>query len=193
MKLTVRDMTRVALFTSLICIASLILKFGGDIVVPFSVLPLMAMMAGAVLGGRLGALSVTLYVLIGLLGIPVFAKTPYGGLTYVFQPTFGFLLGFILAAYVIGKILEGTKGNGLMRYLLAMVVGIAVMYIVGIPYLFGIIKFFLGKPFTFWKAVEIGMLPFIGLDLAKGLLAAVVARAVQMRLLSSDSRLPKLD
>lgn len=190
MKIPIRDMTRVALFTSLICIASLILKFGGDIVVPFSILPLMVMLAGAVLGGRLGALSVILYVLIGLLGIPVFAKTPFGGLTYVFQPTFGFLLGFIPVAYVIGKLLEGAKANGLMRYLLAMVAGIAVMYIVGIPYLYGIIRFFLGKPFTLWKAVEIGMLPFIGLDLIKGLLAAFVARAIQTRLSHIESRVP---
>lgn len=193
MKLTVHDMTRVALFTSLICIASLILKFGGDIVVPFSILPVMVMLAGAILGGRLGALCVTLYVLIGLLGIPVFAKTPYGGLAYVLQPTFGFLLGFVLAAYVIGKFLEYTKGNGIMRYLIAMVLGITVMYLVGIPYLFGIIKLFLGKPFTLWKAVEVGLLPFIGLDLVKGLLAAVIARAVHVRIFQSNPRLPRLD
>lgn len=190
MKIPVRDMTRVALFTSLICIASLILKFGGDIVVPFSILPLMVMLAGAVLGARLGAFSVTLFVLIGLLGIPVFSKTPFGGLTYVLQPTFGFLLGFIPAAYVTGKLLEGGRGNSLMGYLLAMVAGIAVYYIVGIPYLYGIIRFFLGKPFTLWKAVEIGLLPFIGLDLVKGIIAAVVAKAVQGRLLHSDLRVP---
>lgn len=181
MKFAVRDMTRVALFTSLICIASLVLKFGGDIVVPFSILPLMVMLAGAVLGSSSGALSVTLYVFIGLLGIPVFAKTPYGGLAYVLQPTFGFLLGFIAMAFVIGKLLEYIKGKGLARYLLSMVVGIAVMYLVGLPYLYGIIKFFLGKPFTFWKAVEIGMLPFIGLDLVKGLLAAIIARIIHLR------------
>jgi len=52
MKLTVRDMTRVALFSSLICMASLILKFGGEVVVPFSVLPFMVMLAGAILGPR---------------------------------------------------------------------------------------------------------------------------------------------
>lgn len=193
MKINVGDMTRVALFTSLICIASLILKFGGDMVVPFSILPLMVMLAGAVLGGKLGALSVALYVLIGLLGIPVFAKAPYGGLAYVLQPTFGFLLGFIPAAWCIGSLLENHKSGGLPKYLIAMVAGIGVMYLVGLPYLYGIIKFLLGKPFTFWQAVQVGMLPFIGLDLIKGLLAAVIARAVHLRLQGTDLQQPGLD
>lgn len=182
MKLSIREMTQVALFSSLICVASLILKFGGDVVVPFSILPLMTMLAGAILGPRLGALSVLVYVLIGLMGVPVFAKPPYGGLTYIFQPTFGFLIGFVLAAYVIGLLLEGAAHGSMIRYLGAMVVGIAVMYVVGIPYLYGIIKFYLGKPFTLWKAVQVGLLPFVGLDLVKGLLAGVVARGIRTRL-----------
>lgn len=188
MKLTIREMTRVALFSSLICIASLILKFGGEIVVPFSILPLMTMMAGAILGARLGAFSTAVYVLIGLLGVPVFAKPPFGGFTYVLQPTFGFLLGFILSAYVIGRLLEKNPENSLLRYTLAMVAGIVVMYAVGIPYLYGIIKFYLGKPFTMWRAVQIGMLPFVGLDLVKGLLAAVVAKSVHSRLVRQEEK-----
>ena len=191
MKLNIREMTQVALFSSLICVASIILKFGGDVVVPFSILPLMTMLAGAILGPRLGALSVLVYVLIGLMGVPVFAKPPYGGLTYIFQPTFGFLIGFVLAAYVIGLLLEGAAHGSMIRYLGAMVVGIAVMYVVGIPYLYGIIKFYLGKPFTLWKAVQVGLLPFIGLDLVKGLLAGVVARGIRTRLANQDE--PKFE
>ncbi|MDD4047999.1 MAG: biotin transporter BioY, partial [Clostridia bacterium] len=104
MKLTIQEMTRVALFSALIAISSLILKFGGELLVPFSILPLVVMLAGAILGARLGAFSVTVYVLIGLMGAPVFSKPPFGGVTYIFQPTFGFILGFIGAAYVTGWI-----------------------------------------------------------------------------------------
>lgn len=182
MKLTIKEMTRVALFASLISIASLILKIGGDAVVPFSILPFMVMLAGSVLGPRLGAISVTVYVLIGLAGVPVLAKPPFGGFTYLLQPTFGFLLGFIAMAYVIGKVLENHRGMYISKMILAMVLGIAVMYLVGLPYLFVIIKFYLGKPFTIWKAVEVGMLPFIGLDLIKGVFAAFVAKGVLSRL-----------
>lgn len=186
MKLTIRDMTRTALFTALICLASLILKFGGDVVVPFSILPLMVLLAGAILGSRLGAFSVTVYVLIGLIGAPVFAQPPFGGLTYVFQPTFGFLLGFIPAAYTVGKIVEKVPSNHILKFLGAMGMGIIALYLLGIPYLYGIIKFYLGKPFTMWKAVEIGLLPFIGLDLLKALLAGVVARSVLHRIAQKD-------
>lgn len=142
----------------------------------------MAMLAGSILGPRLGALSVVSYVVLGLIGVPVFAKPPYGGLTYVFQPTFGFLLGFILAAYIIGKLLEIIPGSSIMKYVFAMVVGIFVIYLVGIPYLYAIIKVFMGKPFTFWKAIQVGLLPFIGLDMVKGILAGVVAKNVINRL-----------
>ncbi|MGI6605677.1 MAG: biotin transporter BioY [Peptococcia bacterium] len=54
--------------------------------------------------------------------------------------------------------------------------------VIGVTYLYGIIRFYLGKPFTFWQAVEIGMLPFLILDLVKGLLAALVARGVLRRM-----------
>ena len=63
-----------------------------------------------------------------------------------------------------------------------MLLGTAIIYIVGIPYLYAIIKFYLGKPFSIMKAIQIGMLPFIGLDILKGILAAFVARGVYKRL-----------
>lgn len=182
MKISTRDMTRVALFSSLICVASLILKIGGEAVVPFSVLPFMVMLAGGILGPRLGALSVAVYVLIGLLGLPVLAKPPYGGLTYILQPSFGFLPGFILAAFVIGWFLQKSRSEHVIKYIAAMLLGIVIIYIVGIPYLYVIIKFYLGKPFSLWKAIQIGMLPFVGLDILKGVLAALIAKGVQHRL-----------
>lgn len=184
MKLSPKDMTRVALFASLICAASFVLKLGGDVLVPFSILPFMVMLAGAILGSRLGALSVAVYVLVGLLGVPVFATPPYGGIAYVLQPSFGFLPGFVAEAYLIGAVLEKVPTKSIYWYMAAMMLGIAVMYLVGVPYLYVIVKLYLGQPFSLWKAVQIGMLPFIGLDILKGLLAALVARAVQHRLVS---------
>lgn len=182
MKITAQEMTRTALFTALICIASFILKVGGEIVVPFSILPFMVLLTGGILGPRLGALSVTLYVLIGLIGVPVFAQSPFGGFAYILHPTFGFVLGFILAAYLVGLIVQKVPSSRIWKFLGAMLVGIVAIYLIGIPYLYGIIKFYLGKPFTMWKAVEVGLLPFIGLDLIKGLLAGVIAQHVVKRM-----------
>lgn len=182
MKISSREITRAALFSALLCITALLFKFGGEAAVPFSIVPLMTLLSGAILGARSGAISVTVYVLLGLVGLPVFAQPPYGGATYIFLPSFGFLPGFILASYAVGKLVEGKPQPSFRRIYLAMLVGIVVYYSIGIPYLYGIIRFYLGKPFTLWQAVEIGLLPFLVLDLVKGLLAAMVARGVLRRM-----------
>ena len=182
MNITAHEMTRTALFTALICIASFILKIGGEIVVPFSILPFMVLLVGGVLGARLGALSVFLYVLIGFLGVPVFAQSPFGGLTYFFNPTCGFLFGFIGAAFTVGWLVEKIPFDNLGKFILAMLAGIVVIYLIGIPYLYGIIRFYLGRPFTLWGAIKVGLLPFILLDLLKGILAGIIAQNVVKRL-----------
>lgn len=182
LKMTSWEITRAALFSALLCITALLFKFGGEAAVPFSIVPLMALLSGAILKARLGLISVTVYVLLGLVGLPVFGQPPYGGVTYIFQPSFGFLPGFILASYAVGKLVAGKPQPSFRRLSFAMLGGIVVYYIIGIPYLYGIIRFYLGKPFTFWQAIEIGLLPFLVLDLVKGLLAAMVAREVLRRM-----------
>lgn len=181
MRLTTREMVRVGLFTGLTCIMALILKWGGDILVPFSFLPMMAMLAGALLGSRLGAMSMVVYVLMGLIGIPVFAKPPFGGPAYLLQPTFGFTLGYIAAAYVVGKIIPGGSRYGLGRYFLAIVAGLTALYLVGLPYMYAILNFYLGKSVPVIRVIQLGFLPFIGLDLVKGAIAAGVAKMVKER------------
>lgn len=65
------------------------------------------LMAGFLLGAKLASLSVIVYLCIGLVGVPVFAAG--GGPTYILRPGFGFLLGFVLAAFLIGAITESLK------------------------------------------------------------------------------------
>lgn len=177
----IRDLVQVGLFTALTCIVSLILKWGGDILVPFSLLPLMALLAGVFLGGRLGAWSMLVYALMGLIGIPVFAKPPFGGPIYLLQPTFGFILGYIAAAYVTGKLVEKESEPGLFRLVTAMLAGLGVLYLVGLPYLWVIVNFFLGNSMTAATVLKVAFLPFIGLDLIKMGLGAVLANLVTKR------------
>lgn len=182
MNLSIKEMTRVALFASLISIVSFF-KIGDAWVVPFSLMPLMAMLAGGLLGPRLGSLSFIIYILIGLAGVPVFAKPPFGGLNYVLQPTFGFLVSFLVAAYVIGWFIHKKEKATIATYVIAMLVGIAIMYLIGIPYLYGMIHFYMGKTaFTFTQAIKIGMLPFVGFDVIKGIIASIVVKAVRERI-----------
>ncbi len=182
MGLTVKDMTRVSLFTALAIAAAVMLRIGGAVVVPFSLLPLVVMLAGLLLGGRLAALSMTIYLLLGLVGIPVFNKPPYGGFTYVFQPTFGFLIGFIAAGYVIGKLIALKTKPSLLWLVGSGIVGSLVIYMIGLPYMYMILKFYIGKNVSAAWVIEQGMLPFIAFDIGKAVVAALIARPLNERL-----------
>ena len=120
---------------SLVALFAALSGIGGFIRLPIPYIPLtlqtlMVMFSGLLLGGRLGALSQLVYLLVGLLGIPIFAHG--GGPGYVLQPTFGFLLGFILGAYVIGRLTERREPLHRGLLLVALLAGIVVMYVPGV-------------------------------------------------------------
>lgn len=176
-----RELVRIGLFTAFTCVVALVLKWGGEILVPFSFLPMMSLLAGVLLGSRAGAKSMLAYILMGLVGIPVFAKPPFGGPLYVLQPTFGFLLGFVAAAFLAGWVLERFEEPTVFHYGLAMGAGLLAIYGIGLPYLWLIVNFYLGKAMSVATALKVGVLPFIGLDLIKAGLAAALARMIAQR------------
>lgn len=101
-------------------------------VIPFTLQLMFTTLAGLVLGPRFGALSVLLYVILGLMGLPVFANG--GGLNYVFQPTFGYLLAFIAGTWLVGIMTKRPEHRTFRRYLFASVTGLFFVYIVGFLY-----------------------------------------------------------
>ena len=131
-------------------------------------------MAGLLLGRKWGALSQLIYVCLGLVGLPIF--TMGGGFGYVFQPTFGFLLGLIPAAWVVGA----AAGESLdpRRMALASLAGLAVLYAVGLPYMALIFGVYRGTPLPFWRLIRDGMLVFLPGDALK--IAACVFLAPQL-------------
>lgn len=149
--------------------------------VPYSLQSMLVFLAGGILNRRTAVLSILAYILLGLVGIPVFASPPYGGPGYFLIPTFGFLLGFILTAWTVAFCLE-RWGNTLMAHILSVVSGITVMYLIGLPYLYVILNFYLGKAVDVGYVIKIGFLPFIGLDLIKASAAAVISYRVRKRL-----------
>ncbi len=184
MKLKTKEMTMVALMAAATAVVAVVFRFYPLVLgtVPFSILPFMVVLAGGILGARLGALSMLVYLAMGLVGFQVFATEPYGGPLYVLKPTFGFVLGYIPAAYVSGILSHKRKrAAGLFDYALAMTAGMVVIYLVGIPYTYLMMNFYLGTAVALWKIIS-GMLVFIILDLIKGLFAAVISFAVVKRL-----------
>lgn len=139
-------------------------------------------MAGLLLGRRWGALSQAVYVLLGLVGLPIF--TMGGGFGYVFQPTFGFLLGLIPAAWVVGAV----AGESLdpKRMALASLAGLATLYAVGMPYMALILNAYMGKGMTFSALLWAGMLPYLPGDAVKIIVAAGVCPVLRRRLRLAD-------
>ncbi len=180
-KFSARDITMIALFAALAVVAAMLVRFAGSIV-PFSLMPFVVLLAGGILGARLGALSIVVYILLGLIGIPVFATPPFGGPAYVLQPTFGFLLGFIPSAYVTGTLLKNKAQGGFARYFMSMIAGIIVYNLIGLPYLYIILNFYIGNAVSVSKVLLIGFTPFVVFDLVKAAAAAMLARAVCRRL-----------
>lgn len=176
-----RRMTRIALFTALHVAAAVTLRLGGEAAVPFSLVPLFVLMAGLLLG-RDGALSLLVYALLGLAGVPVFAKPPFGGLAYLLQPSFGYVIGYILAAYVIGWLVERRALRSALQFFLAATLGLAVLYLVGLPYLYLVLRFVLEKTLSWRQVLAVGLMPFIALDLLKAGIAAWLAAMIRPRL-----------
>jgi len=143
--------------------------------VPLSLQTLMVILAGLVLGSRYGALSQVIYIMLGLMGLPVF--TGGGGIHYIFHPTFGFLLGFIAGAWLAGSSpMRKRKGPG--NYIIKALLATAGIYLCGILCLYLNLNFLAGKPVTLFQAVQIGMIPFIPGDILKILAASFLASRI---------------
>lgn len=141
-RITTHDLVLFALFAVLITVGAYIrvpIPY-----VPFTLQVLFTTLAGLLLGGKRGAMAVFLYVLLGLVGVPVF--TQGGGPSYILQPSFGYLLGFIGGAYITGRIAHDVKMISLQRFMVAGVAGLAIVYLCGMAYVYMINNLYLGTP-----------------------------------------------
>ena len=143
-KLNTKSLILCSLFAALIAVGAFI-KIPVPIV-PFTLQVLFSTLAGLLLGPRLGVISVGIYLLLGLVGLPIFTKG--GGPSYIFQPTFGYLIGFLIGVYVTGSIAHKTKNPSLKRLITASLVGLTIVYIIGMIYYYLIANFYLNTPLT---------------------------------------------
>lgn len=140
----------------------------------FTMQDMFTVLAGVLLGWKWGAASQAAYVALGLLGLPIF--TQGGGLGYVFQPSFGFLLGIIPAAALTGA-LAGERGEP-RRVVPACIAGLAVMYLIGVPYMGMILNVYMGKGLSVWTIVKTGLLIYLPGDALKVAVVTVTAPAL---------------
>ena len=163
-----------ALFAAIIAVFAQI-----TIPLPFSPVPITGQtlaigLAATILGSRYGTLSVAIYLLLGAVGVPVFAGMS-GGLGALIGPTGGFLIGFLPTAFIIGYYLEKTSFT-VKQAIVANLIGVIITLAFGTVWL----KFALQM--TWMVAITAGATPFIPLGIVKAVLAAAGGIAVRNRL-----------
>jgi biotin transport system substrate-specific component len=152
--------------------------------VPFTMQTFFVLMSGLLLGPKYGPLSQVLYVVLGLIGLPVFAGGT-GGLQRVFSPTFGFLLGFIAASWLAGFLLSGrwfprakTLSQNFffcLAYFLICLAATALLYAVALPCFYLNMKYLMKTPVSFMRTLQVALVPFIIPDLVKAVAAGALA------------------
>jgi biotin transport system substrate-specific component len=146
---------------------------GAYIIIPLSPVPITLQtlflgLAGTLLGARLGALSQVVYLLLGMIGLPVFAGGK-AGLGVILGPTGGYLIGFVVAAFVIGKLTALKSRPRFAWRCLCLSAGTAVIYAMGV------LQLSLVARLAPAKALAVGVLPFLPGDGIKIVLAALIA------------------
>ncbi len=171
-KLTLRDLSRIAIFAAIIAALTLPGELPLATGVPITLQTLGVMLAGVVLGAYRGSLAVALYVVLGLIGLPILSGHT-GGFSVLAGPTAGFLLGFIPGAFVTGLIAHSAKSKfSLVRVILGSIVGgIGVIYAIGIPVMAANLKVDLVTATGYVSVYLIG-------DAVKVVLTAVIAFAL---------------
>ena len=181
--------TRLLIWTSLF---TALMVFGAQLrvplpVVPFSLQTFFVMLSGGLLGPFYGAASQLLYLALGLAGLPVFARG--GGVAYVFQPTFGYLLGFPLASFVAGALIHGWRARvpvmpplPISKLVLYNVLATGIILACGVLYLWGHAHAVLEADMRFSRALWLGAIIFLPGDLVKIFAASYLYRVLQPRL-----------
>ena len=151
------------LFGSIILIISAKIKV--DLYpVPMTLQPLAVLMIGMLFGRNLAIATIGLYILEGIAGFPVFAYG--GGLLYLFGPTGGFIVGFLIAGLVLGELADRGWGRNILSSIFCMMLGMFIIYF------FGILQLSAIKGFAF--AIIKGFYPFLVGDLYKLLVAGIL-------------------
>jgi biotin transport system substrate-specific component len=177
-KLTARDITLISLFTALICVSSFItinLPY-----VPITAQTLAVMLAGSVLTPRQAAFSLFTYLLLGAVGVPVFAGGS-AGLPIILGKYGGYLIGFLLGAVVI-SLIRGKKNSLALLGLANIIGGIIVIELFGSIWL----GYITGMGIS--KALLVGAVPFIPGDLIKAAAATVIAKKLNKYLYKGGSK-----
>lgn len=182
-RLSAYDITLGSLFVALMAIGANITAFMPFLQVmgvPLTLQTFFAILAGLVLGSRLGAFSVLVYALLGLAGAPIFAGFS-GGISVLISPTFGFIVSYVILAFFVGKIAESKRN--LPTYITAALVGIVLNYFIGVNLFYLAMNFWVGGDGIGFVLAWSSMVPFLIKDIGLAIVAAYFAIRLERTLL----------
>lgn len=175
-KINTYQMAKIAIITALLCVLS---PF--SIPIPFSPVPLslanfVIFLSVFVLETKFATLSCVLYLLIGIIGLPVFSGFS-GGFAKIVGPTGGYLIGYLPLVIIAGIFMQlGKNKRWYVYYLIGVILGEAVLYILGTAWLAHSLSV------TFNEALFMGVIPYLPGDLVKILIAMKVGDEIRKRL-----------
>lgn len=187
MRYTTREVTYIAMFVALSVLSVYIARIIPavpilGVSVPLSFMPLISALSGMFLGVRGGVTAMLLYMVMGLIGLPVFAGGS-GGPGSVFSPTFGFIIGYSGAAY-LAAILYRRRPSPLVASLAALL-ALLPIYVIGIVYMDVILNGVLHTPATL-TGLTLSMVPFLIKDIVVNVLVGGLAATLMRRLPNVD-------
>lgn len=176
-KIRTLDIVLCALFAALTAVGAFIKVPLGA--VPFTMQFLFANLAVLLLGKTRSVIAISVYVFLGLCGVPIF--TMGGGISYVLQPSFGYLIGFIVGAFFGGLALEKAKKKTIWAYLAASGINLAVVYTLGALYLAFIKNVYIGgeSAMSAWNVLLYGALVYLPGDAASGIIGSILVRRLK--------------
>jgi biotin transport system substrate-specific component len=171
--LNTKDVTLIGLMTALICICGPFSIPIGPI--PISLTPFTIALTACILGQTRATLSVLIYLLLGLVGLPVFSVSDSpSGAAKLFGPTGGYLLSFILMAYISGLFIDHF--SNIIVHIAGCFLGLTVSYIIGTLWLM------YQSHMTLAGALVAAVIPFVPFDIVKIILAAILGQEIKKRI-----------
>ena len=149
--------------------------------VPVTGQTLAVLLVGSTLGALRGTLSMVLYAVLGILGVPVFSDASHG-LSVIAGPTGGYIIGFIFAAALTGWLAQRAWDHRIVGATLSFLAGTAITFIIGLPWLA------VSLHLNLEQTLQFGLYPFIVGGLVKTLLAAGIIRLAWRQITASDIR-----
>ena len=180
----IRDICFISVFAAIIAVCAQI-SIPMPAGIPFTFQTFAVPLAGIILGAKRGMLSSTVYVLIGLIGLPVFSGFK-GGIGVLFSSTGGFILSFPLMALCVGIFSEISSSKKIKnKFFKIILIIIGLISGAGINYLFGILMFSILTSGSLQSAFTACVMPFIPVDIIKFILAGGIGLSAKKILLKS--------